>query len=91
MPSNKPRYAVLIRKSAPTDFLEFLEDWAANTSDGVLVFSSKVEWGFPAVHLELLKDDEPPLPVQIPSEFVLAIVDLSISHPSFGFLKSVRP
>ena len=81
------RFAVLLRQSTPTELVEFLASWAVETLDGQLFLSSKAEWGYPAVHLELLKEGEPPFPVQIPSEFVLAIVDTSIDRPCLGFVR----
>lgn len=81
------RYAVLIKQNAPVELIGLLSPYKQNTSDSFLVVSLKADWAFPAVHLELEKDDDDtPLPIQIPSEFVLAIVDITIPRPSLGFV-----
>lgn len=81
------RYAILIKQNAPIELIGLLEPYKQDTIDSFLVVSLKADWSFPAVHLELIKDDnDTPLPIQIPSDFVLAIVDITIPRPSLGFV-----
>lgn len=81
-----PTQAVLLRNGIPDQLLGLLATHLIETKDGLLLKVQKVAWAFPAVSFELLSENESPIPIQIPSEFVLAVVDITLERPSLGFV-----